>query len=415
MYSRYLFIVSITALILAKNIDAKAHKEGLFIVEIEANNVEDRSEIAKFIHIDSVVDNRVFSVVHNDDLLLLQKNFSQKISGISPLDQESQNYYRSFAGIIDFPSNDQKFHTYNEMLASLRALEEAHPDIASVFSIGRSTLGKEIWGIKISGAAKLEEEVNDDKPAIVYMGTHHAREHVSTEMPIMLAEKLLDDYLSDASTKALIDDNEIYIIPMVNPDGAMYDIEGQRYKMWRKNRRANGNGVYGVDLNRNYGYGWGTGGSSTNPSSDVYMGPSAFSEPETKAIRDFFLAHRNVSIALSFHTFSELILYPWGGKSTGVGGTDERLYKKMAGDMAAMNHYQPMQSSELYIASGDTCDWLYGDLHVFCFTFELSPASMWGGGFYPGEGIIDQVFADNIRPMLYLANLAKDPSSALNY
>lgn len=414
MYFRYFFIASIAIVCLAKNLNAKAHNEERFIVEIEANNVKERSKIAEFIHIDSVVDNRVFSIVHGDDLSLLQKNFKGKISGISPVDQESSDYYRTMAGIVDFPANDQKFHTYDEMLAVLRKLEKDFSGVASVFSIGRSVEGKEIWAIKITGEASKEENLIE-KPAIVYMGTHHAREHVSTEMPIMLAEKLLGDYLSDAATKTLINNNEIYIIPMVNPDGAMYDIEGQRYKMWRKNRRVNSRGNYGVDLNRNYGYGWGTGGSSTNPSSDVYMGPSAFSEPETKAIRDFFIAHSNVTIALSFHTFSELILYPWGGKEEGVGGTDEVLFKKMASDIAAMNHYEPMQSSELYIASGDTCDWLYGQLHVYCLTFELSPASMWGGGFYPGQGIIDQVFADNIGPMLYLANLAKDPKIALNY
>ena len=290
-------------------------------------------------------------------------------------------------------------------------LEREHPQLVSVFSIGRSILGKEIWAIKISGLSANDEE----KPGMVYMGTHHAREHVSTEMPIMLAKKLLAQYATDIGIRDLVNSTELYIIPMVNPDGAMYDIEGQRYKMWRKNRRQNNGNSYGVDLNRNYGYGWGTGGSSTSPSSDVYMGTAPFSEPETKAIRDFFLAHRNVSIALSFHTFSELILYPWGGKNEGVGGADEALFKKMAGDMAAMNHYEPMQSSELYIASGDTCDWLYGQLKVYCFTFELSPASMWDGGFYPGASIIDRVFDANWAPMLYLANLAENPGLALSY
>ena len=81
--------------------------------------------------------------------------------------------------------------------------------------------------------------------------------------------------------------------------------------------------------------------------------------------------------------------------------------------MAAMNHYTPMQASELYIASGDTCDWLYGERKVYCFTFELSPANMSGGGFYPGAGIIDHVFDANLEPMLYLANLTDRPQRAL--
>ncbi|MCA9507472.1 MAG: zinc carboxypeptidase, partial [Myxococcales bacterium] len=339
------------------------------------------------------------------------KMHSEKIITTSVLNENAVKDFSFLAATMDFPSRDEKFHTYDEMYEDLKALESEYPDLASVFSIGKSVLGKDIWGIKISGKRSEAEEL---VPAIAYLGTHHAREHLSTEMPIMLAQKLLDEYHLDGNIKNLIDGNEVYIIPMVNPDGAMYDIEGGRYKSWRKNRRSNANGSYGVDLNRNYGYGWGTGGSSSNPYSEVYMGESAFSEPETQAVKEFFLAHENITIALSFHTFSELILYPWGGLYEGVGGEDEAIFKKMATDMAQMNHYDPMQSSELYIASGDTCDWLYGELNVFCFTFELSPSSIWGGGFYPGASVIDTVFDDNWEPILYLLDRAADPRSALD-
>lgn len=385
--------------------------DGSFIVEIVAKGVKERSQIANMIHIDSVVEDRVYSVVNSIDLQRLKKAFPNRIVSASILNENALTDYQHLAGVIDFPSADAKFHTYDEMLSDLKKLETEHPTLASVFSIGKSLLGKEIWGIKISGVQAADE---GSAPAIAYMGTHHAREHLSTEMPIMLAQNLLKLYDTDAAIRSLIDGNEIYVIPMINPDGAMYDIEGQRYKMWRKNRRSNRGGSYGVDLNRNYGHGWGTGGSSRDPSSDIYMGTAAFSEPETQAVKEFFLAHKNISIALSFHTFSELILYPWGGKYEGVGGEDEALFKKMASDIAAMNHYEPMQSSELYIASGDTCDWLYGDLKVYCMTFELSPASMWDGGFYPGASIIDRVFDDNWEPILYLANLAANPKSALH-
>jgi carboxypeptidase T len=118
-------------------------------------------------------------------------------------------------------------------------------------------------------------------------------------------------------------------------------------------------------------------------------------------------------MTLVFITFSELVLYPWGGKDEGVGGQDEAIFKKMAADIVKMNNYTPMQSSDLYIASGDTCDWLYGELSVYCLTFELSPSSMFGGGFYPGASMIERVFDDNFEPMLYLADLAEDPSRVL--
>lgn len=384
--------------------------DGRFIVEIKASNVEQRSEIAQMIHIDSVVDDRVFAVVSENDLSILKKSKAPIVSLETIKTSKGVNsYYRPFVADIDFPDADTKYHTYDETVSALNDLAANNPNLAQVFSIGKSIENRDIWAIRISD----DSVANPDKKAIVYMGTHHAREHLSTEIPLMFAQNLCDNFATDTTLQSMLKDIEIYIIPIVNPDGTIYDIKGKSYKWWRKNRRTNRGGSFGVDLNRNYSFGWGTGGSSTNPSSDVYMGQAPFSEPETKAIRDFFVAHTNITIALSFHTFSELILYPWGGRNEGIGGEDEALFKKMAGDMAAMNNYTPMQSSELYIASGDTCDWLYGEKQVYCFTFELSPSSMFEGGFYPGASIIDQVFDDNLEPMMYLAGLTSDPKKAL--
>jgi carboxypeptidase T len=185
--------------------------------------------------------------------------------------------------------------------------------------------------------------------------------------------------------------------------------------MWRKNRRDNQDGEFGVDLNRNYSYKWGTGGSDTDTSSEVYMGPAPFSEPETRAIRDFITVHANTKVLLTFHTFSELVLYPWGYTYDKVGNIkDAAAFVKMAKTMAAWNHYTAEQTSSLYIASGDTTDWAYGEKGIFAFTFELSPDSMDGGGFYPGAQMIDKVFKDNLQPCLYLIDVAGDPYKVLD-
>jgi len=386
------------------------HGPSSFIVEISAPDNKTRSKIATIIHPDSIIDDRIYSVVNNSDLKVLQKELKNNILSVEILGEELPSYFLSKSGIIDFPVGEEVYHTYDEMVAELRQLEKDYRGLASLFSLGKSMEGRELWAIKIGQETGAE---NGDKAAIAYLGTHHAREHVSTEVPLRFARELLERELVDPDIKSLLKSTDIYIIPMVNPDGSMYDIENRRYKYWRKNRHPYGNNIFGVDLNRNYGFGWGTGGSSSSPSSDIYMGRSAFSEPETQAVRDFFLANRQIKIALSFHTFSELILYPWGGRNEGVGGQDEALFKKMAHDMAAMNNYRPMQSSELYIASGDTCDWLYGALKVYCFTFELSPSSMWAGGFYPDVSIIDGVYEANLKPMFYLAKLADNPLKAL--
>lgn len=127
------------------------------------------------------------------------------------------------------------------------------------------------------------------------------------------------------------------------------------------------------------------------------------------------MSQKRIKVLLTFHTFSELVLYPWGNTYDDVGqnlGTTEdfKIFKTMAEKMATWNNYKPMQSSDLYIASGDTTDWAYGELGIYAFTFELSPKSLWGGGFYPGEGAIQSTFDDNLKPMLYLLEYSLNPN-----
>jgi carboxypeptidase T len=141
------------------------------------------------------------------------------------------------------------------------------------------------------------------------------------------------------------------------------------------------------------------------------MGPAPFSEPESKAVKDYVENQHNLTILLSFHTFSKLILYPWGHKYDGIEvERDRRVHETMAQRMAQWNGYEPQQASDLYIASGDTTDWSYGTQKLISFTFELDPANMWGGGgFYPGDEIIDEVVAKNWNPFIYLLNYADNP------
>src|SRR5690606_3990330 len=142
---------------------------------------------------------------------------------------------------------------------------------------------------------------------------------LSTEVPLMLAQYLVNEYLAgNEHVMGLLQSTVVNIIPLVNPDGSEWDISDGRYKMWRKNRAKNSDGTFGVDLNRNYGYKWGGDGASASPGSDTYRGPEAFSEPETQVIKNFIENRKNITTLLTFHTFSELILYPWGHKYEGI-------------------------------------------------------------------------------------------------
>lgn len=378
-------------------------------IQVAAKTKEERSAIANTgMSIEAVRSDSVWGFANPETLKILRENGS-KILGNFEFKVARGGHQDGF----DFPAKDAKFHNYQEVTSGLRMLANSHADIAQMSSIGKSIEGKQLWALHINTTPGALMDKKSNKPGILFVANHHAREHLSVEMPLMLAQHLLNNR-NDTQIAAMLENRDIWIIPMLNPDGAEHDIQGQNYAFWRKNRRDNKDGTFGVDMNRNYGFGWGTGGSSKDTSSDVYMGTAPFSEPETLALKDFVESHLNIKILLSFHTFSELILYPWGHKYDSIENTkDLTAYKAMAETMAKWNHYTPQQSSELYIASGDTTDWSYGEHGIFSFTFELSPGGSSGaGGFYPGAGIIDRVFQDNLRPCLYLIDLADDPHRA---
>lgn len=313
---------------------------------------------------------------------------------------------------LNFPAEDSEYHDYTEMVQKLRDLNQKFPNYTKLESIGRTVEGREIWALIIR-----TNPSSMPLPQAVFMGGHHAREHLSVETPLRLAEWVLNSYAGeDARIMALLDEREIHMIPAVNPDGLEFDIADGKYKTWRKNRKRNSDGTYGVDLNRNYSYKWGTGGSSSNPRSDTFKGPTPFSEPETQAIQKYVQSLTEAKILLSFHTFSKLILYPWGHTNDKVSKEKDLLvFQKMAQRMSNWNGYRPMQSSGLYIASGDTTDWAYGELGIFSFTFELDPKEQWEGGFYPGDEIIQSVVEKNKEPFLYLLEFADDPYRVLNF
>ena len=300
------------------------------------------------------------------------------------------------------------FHNYAEVSADLQQLQTAHPQIAQVSSIGQSLEGREIWAIKISDNVQTDEE----EPVVIFFGAHHAREWISVDVPLMTAEHLLSTYGSDTVSTRLIDFAEIWFVPMVNPDGHQYSVTTNR--LWRKNRRDNGDGTFGVDLNRNFGYQWGGPGSSGDSFSDIYRGPSAFSEPETRAVRDF-LNREQPAAMVSYHSFSQLVLYPWGhtNSATPDDAQLDLLAKAMANLIQVVHgeSYTPQQASDLYLASGDTADWLYAVQNAMSFTIELRPRSSFPGFRLP-EDEIQPTFEENLPAALFLINWAIQNASS---
>ncbi len=221
----------------------------------------------------------------------------------------------------DFPAKDSGYHTYAEMAAEVAQVEADHPAIAQRFSIGKSYQDRELWAIKISDNVAEDE----NEPEVLFDALHHAREHLTVEQAIALMHWLTDGYGTDSRITRTVDNREIYIVFMVNPDGGEYDLTGDPYREWRKNRQPNsGTTAVGTDLNRNYGYRWGCcGGSSGSKSALTYRGPSAFSAPETQAMRDFIDSRvvggrQQIRVAITFHTAGAQILWPYGYTFTDV-------------------------------------------------------------------------------------------------
>jgi len=187
----------------------------------------------------------------------------------------------------------QLYRSYEESTHIFKELESRYPQYIHLESIGETWEKRDINLITISKDIKTAHT----RPALFFTGTIHAREWVGHELAIDFAEYILDNYESDPSIQSYLENATIYMVPCANPDG--YEYSRNHFSFWRKNRRINADGSYGVDLNRNFPIGY---VKSTATTSNVYGGPEPFSEPETRALRDFVQAHSNITIALDYHS-----------------------------------------------------------------------------------------------------------------
>jgi hypothetical protein len=311
-----------------------------------------------------------------------------------------------------FPAGYTAYHTYAELCRTLVAAAAAHPDIARLWSIGRSVQGREIFAMEIS--THLFDGTHP--PGVLFDGGTHGLEHLSVEMPLAIMGWLLDGYGSDTTITRLVRTRAVFIVFDVNPDGAAYDIAGGQFHEWRKNRQPNANGTVGTDLNRNYDDHWGCCGLvSSSPGSPYFRGTAPFSAPETTTMRDFagslvFDGRQEIRTAVSFHASGRLILWPYGYTRTAIPGDmtsgDHAILVALAGHMAKLDGYRPEQASSLYVDSGTARDWYFGSQGIYAFTVEL------GTGTYQRSSVIHTETARNRAAILYLIDMAGCPARA---
>ncbi|MDQ3101390.1 MAG: immune inhibitor A, partial [Bacteroidota bacterium] len=300
------------------------------------------------------------------------------------------------------------FYTWQEMMDILDAMHAAYPDLISTKQpIGTSHEERPIHFVRISNAP----ETDQDKPEVLYDALHHAREPASLHQLITYMWYLLERYGSDPEVTYLVDNLELYFVPCINPDGYMFNESNSPNGggMWRKNMRNNGGGSWGVDLNRNYGEAWGfdDNGSSPDTDSEVYRGPSAFSEPETQAMRDFCTAHE-FRLALNYHTFGNLLIYPWGYQPSFY-TPDSAIFVNHSDLLTDENRYRFGTGDQTlnYITNGGSDDWMYGEQTTKPPIFSMTPeAGGQGDGFWPAQWRIPEICAENIGKNLRVAHLA---------
>lgn len=185
------------------------------------------------------------------------------------------------------------YHSYQNTVDLFIALAEQHPSHIRVETIGETWEKREIILVTIS--ADIDHA--DEKPALFYTGTIHAREYIGVELAIAFARYVVDGIPYDPWIQEVFQRSTMYMVPCANPDGLEYS--RNHFSNWRKNRRQNADGSIGVDLNRNFSIGF---RKNNTPSSNVYSGPEPFSEPETCALKKFVENHDNITIALDYHS-----------------------------------------------------------------------------------------------------------------
>jgi len=297
--------------------------------------------------------------------------------------------------------------TLSQIYMHLDTMHARYPQLISAKqSLGSQTTqqGRQLYWVKISDHPDMAENEN----RILFTALHHAREPIGMQQMLFFMYYLLENYDSNSYIHQLLDTTEIFFIPCVNPDGYEFNhqVSPNGGGMWRKNRRENPDNSYGVDLNRNYGYMWGCDnlGSSSVPSSEIYRGPFAFSEPEIQMIRDFAQLH-NFSLVFNYHAYSNTLLYPWGFIEDTT--SENNIFKNFAFKLTDYNAcaYGPA-SLMLYLVNGNSDDWFYaGQLNqqkAFSFTPEIGDNNQ---GFWPSFDQIIPLCQDQVNANLLAIRL----------
>ncbi|MGH2682125.1 MAG: M14 family zinc carboxypeptidase [Actinomycetota bacterium] len=298
--------------------------------------------------------------------------------------------------------------------AEIRRVARRYPQIAQLHVLGQSRQGRDILAIRMTQGVR--DVPLQTRPAILYQGTTHAREWISTEVARRLMWWYIDGFPRNKTVHNILKTTELWFVVVENPDGYQYTFDEER--LWRKNLfDADDDGQpEGVDLNRNYPEHWNYDeeGSSSQFSSETYRGTAPASEPETQAnIALFDMA--DLKFAISYHSFGNLLLYTQGWQYN-TPSADDPIYVALSGtdDDPAIEGYDPGVGADLYITNGEFTDWAHGVRGVLAWTPELESHGQ-GFVFPDDEELVQEEFERNLDFALNVARSAHDPDDPVSH
>jgi hypothetical protein len=338
--------------------------------------------------------------------------YAQRLASLSPLRVSA---FTTCGGSVPFLDPVHSvlgsmggFLTYEEALAQIDSMASAYPNLISAKQPVSDTLlttgGRTLYWVRISDQPNQQEA----EPEALYTGIHHAREPVALTQLIYFMWYVLENYSTKPEIQHLVNETQMVFLPILNPDGYVFNQTNQPGGggMWRKNRRNNGDGSFGVDNNRNYGYFWGVDdvGSSPQSNSDTYRGYTAFSEVENRAARALCMQHA-FRVALNAHSYGNDVVYPWGYAAS-LFTPDSAAFVNLADHMTSDSPYTYGTGDQTvgYVTNGDSDDWMYGDSidkpRILSMTSESGTSD---DGFWPTQDRIYPICRDMLPINLRMA------------
>jgi len=300
------------------------------------------------------------------------------------------------------------YRRYAEIVTELKNLATKYPAITKFTpSIGKSVEGRDIPAITISASGFKNATIK----RIFWQGGQHAREWIGPATVMYQIVKLLENYGTDPLVTSFLQNMEFVVVPLSNPDG--YEYAQTTERLWRKNRKKNTGGSFGVDLNRNWDDHWGGSGSSGVPTSETYRGTGPFSEPESLLVSRFINENNeqnNIIAGIDFHSYSQLVLRPYGWTTANC---PDNTALKIIGDgisfeiqRTSTKKYTSQRSIDLYITSGTASDWYYMTGIWAAYTIELRDTGTYGFILPPAQIIPtgDEIWAS----MKYFSSIVLD-------